>query len=122
MFKIESFRHTDFLAILKWKQGERAALTTFRPGPSRLHVLFDLPPAGDFDHEKWRWASTDHHLTVNVEAIAEMYGMVKVAPTVAPEPAAKQIEMFSDLESPATVPEPQLERVVESESPDDKKE
>jgi hypothetical protein len=58
---------------------------------------------------------------VNVEAIAKMYGMAKVAPTVVPEPTATQIDMFADLDSPATVPEPQFERLVESRSPDDKK-
>jgi hypothetical protein len=62
MFKIEPFRHTDFLAILKWKQGERAALTTYRNGPSRLHVLFDMPPAGDFDHEKQRPLTPTEHI------------------------------------------------------------
>jgi len=70
---------------------------------------------------KWRWASTDHHLTVNVEAIAEMYGMAKAIPTVVREPTATQIDMFAELDSPATVPEPQFERLVESRSPDDEK-
>ena len=59
---------------------------------------------------KWRWASTDHHLTVNENAIAEMYGIVKVAPTVAPEPTPTQVEMFADFDSPAIAPEPRLER------------
>ena len=62
MFKAGQFRHTDFLAILKWKQGERTALTTFRPGPSRLHVLFDMPPAGDFDNEKLRPLTPTEHI------------------------------------------------------------
>jgi|SRR5665213_55207 len=62
MFQIEPFRHSDFLAILKWKQGERTALTTFHPGPSRLHVLFDMPPAGDFDHEKQRPLTPTEHI------------------------------------------------------------
>ena len=57
---------------------------------------------------KWRWASTDRHLSVNMNAIAEMYGMVKVA-SVVPEPAATQMDMFADVDSPATAPEPQLE-------------
>jgi hypothetical protein len=62
MLKLEPYRHTDFLAILKWKQGERSALTTFRSGPSRLHVLFDMPPAGDFDHEKGRPLTPTEHI------------------------------------------------------------
>jgi hypothetical protein len=56
----------------------------------------------------WRWASTDHHLTANVDAIARLYGM-KVAPTVVPEPAAIQVDMFADFDSPATVPDAKRE-------------
>ena len=53
---------------------------------------------------KWRWASTDHHLTVNVDAIAEMYGIAKVAPAVVPEPTPTQVDMFADWASPSTAP------------------
>lgn len=74
MFKIGPFRHTDFLAILKWKQGERAALTTFRPGPSRLHVLFDMPPAGDFDHEKQRPLTPTEHIKMFGRRLRDAWG------------------------------------------------
>jgi hypothetical protein len=74
MLKIEPFRHTDFLAILKWKQGERTALTTFRPGPSRLHVLFDMPPAGDFDHEKQRPLTPTEHIKMFGRRLRDAWG------------------------------------------------
>jgi hypothetical protein len=74
MLKIEPFRHTDFLAILKWKQGERAALTTFRPGPSRLHLLFDMPPAGDFDHEKQRPLTPTEHIKMFGRRLRDSWG------------------------------------------------
>ena len=62
MLKIGPFQHTDLLAILRWKQGERSALSTYRSGPSRLHVLFDMPPAGDFDQEKQRRLTPTEHI------------------------------------------------------------
>ena len=52
---------------------------------------------------KWRWASTDHHLTTNVDAIATVYGITKVAPTVAPEVKAVQVDMFNYLDGAAIV-------------------
>ena len=114
MFKIEPFRHTDFLAILKWKQGERAALTTYRRGPSRLHVLFDMPPAGDFDHEKQRPLTPTEHIKMFGRRLRDAWGN-RVA--FVPEPTTTQIDMFADLDSPATVPAQQLE----DESNGDKK-
>jgi hypothetical protein len=74
MLKIEPFRHTDCLAILKWKQGERTALTTFRSGPSRLHVLFEMPPAGDFDHEKQRPLTPTEHIKMFGRRLREAWG------------------------------------------------
>jgi hypothetical protein len=56
----------------------------------------------------WRWASTDHHLTVNVDVIAEMYGLAKTVPAVTPEPAVTQTDMFVDSGSPTTVPDAPL--------------
>jgi hypothetical protein len=47
---LRRFDHTCHLSILKWKQGESAALGTARIPPERLIPLFDMPPAGDFDH------------------------------------------------------------------------
>jgi hypothetical protein len=74
MLKLGPFRHTDCLAILKWKQGERTALATFRPGPSRLHVLFDMPPAGDFDHEKQRPLTPTEHVKMFGRRLREAWG------------------------------------------------
>jgi hypothetical protein len=74
MFKIEPFRHTDILAVLKWKQGERAALTTYRRGPSRLHVLFDMPPAGDFDHEEQRPLTPTEHIKMFGRRLRDAWG------------------------------------------------
>jgi hypothetical protein len=48
------FDHTCHLSIMKWKQGESTALGTARVDRERLIPLFDMPPAGDFDHEKRR--------------------------------------------------------------------
>lgn len=62
MAPIGAFRHSDVFVILRWKLGERTALSTYRQGPSRLHVLFDMPPAGDFDHEKQRSLTPTEHI------------------------------------------------------------
>jgi|SRR5665213_57490 len=70
---------------------------------------------------KWRWASTDHHLTVNEDAIAEIYGLARVTPPATPEPTLTQIEMFADRDSPTTAPESQSERLMESQSSIEKK-
>lgn len=74
MLKIGPFRHTDILAILKWKQGERASLTTYRQGLSRLHVLFDMPPAGDFDHEKQRSLTPTEHIKMFGKRLLNAWG------------------------------------------------
>src|SRR5882757_8018245 len=74
MLKFGPFRHTDCLAILKWKQGERTALATFRPGPSRLHVVFDMPPAGDFDHEKQRPLTPTEHIKMFGRRLRDAWG------------------------------------------------
>jgi T4 beta protein len=74
MLKLGPFRHTDFLAVLKWKQGERTALATFRAGPGRLHVLFDMPPAGDFDHEKQRPLTPTEHIKMFGRRLQDAWG------------------------------------------------
>jgi hypothetical protein len=56
------FPHTSLLTILKWKQGERRALQTTRLPRSRHHVIFDIPPAGDFDHEEQRPLTPTEHI------------------------------------------------------------
>jgi hypothetical protein len=74
MLRVEPLRHTDVLAILKWKQGERTALRTFRTGFSRLQVLFDMPPAGDFDHEKQRPLTPTEHVKMFGRRLRESWG------------------------------------------------
>lgn len=46
-----SLRNSTYLATLKWKQGEIKSLRTFRGQKNDLAVMFDIPPAGDYDHE-----------------------------------------------------------------------
>lgn len=74
MLRVSSFKHTDYLAILKWKQGERAALSTFRAGPSRLHVLFEMPPAGDYDHETRRPLTPTEHIKLFGKKLYDAWG------------------------------------------------
>lgn len=74
MLRVSSFKHTDYLAILKWKQGERAALSTFRAGASRLHVLFEMPPAGDYDHEKRRRLTPTEHIKLFGKKLYDAWG------------------------------------------------
>lgn len=53
----------SYLAIVKWKAGERRALESL--WPSRRHwmiPLFEMPPAGDFDHEEQRVLSPTEHI------------------------------------------------------------
>lgn len=44
-------RNGIYLVSLKWKQGEVKSLGTFRGVRDDLLVLFDIPPAGEYDHE-----------------------------------------------------------------------
>lgn len=74
MLRVGPFRHTDFLAVLKWKQGERVALSTFRPGPSQVHILFEMPPAGDYDHEKQRPLTPTEHIKLFGRRLRESWG------------------------------------------------
>ncbi len=74
MLRVSSFKHTDYLAILKWKQGERAALSTFRASASRLHVLFEMPPAGDYDHEKRRPLTPTEHIKLFGKKLYDSWG------------------------------------------------
>jgi hypothetical protein len=68
------FGSSDFLAVLKWKQGERAALSTAANLPVVAHVLFEMPPAGDFDHEKGRPLSPTEHIKVFGTRLKECWG------------------------------------------------
>lgn len=48
---LRSLQNATYLATLKWKQGEIKSLRTFGGDKSDLAILFDIPPAGDYDHE-----------------------------------------------------------------------
>lgn len=74
MLTVGPFRHSDYLAVLKWKQGERNALPTHRPGLTRLHVLFDIPPAGDFDHEQQRKLTPTEHIKMFGKRLHDAWG------------------------------------------------
>src|ERR1700751_5083992 len=74
MPSLADFRHTDILAVLKWKQGERIALSTHRRGPSRLHILFDMPPAGEFNHERGRPLTPTEHIRLFGRRLHEVWG------------------------------------------------
>ncbi|MGJ5000101.1 beta family protein [Bradyrhizobium sp. HKCCYLRH2060] len=71
---IATFRHTDCLAIMKWKQGERAALSTYSASASRLHVLFEIPPAGDYDQEKQRPLTPTEHIRLFGKRLCDAWG------------------------------------------------
>jgi hypothetical protein len=51
---------------------------------------------------KWRWASTDHHLTSNSHAIAKLYGVISVATPHQTDAPSLQGELFE--QSPTTAP------------------
>ena len=53
----------SYLAIVKWKAGERRALESLWPSRRRwMAPLFEMPPAGDFDHEEQRILSPTEHI------------------------------------------------------------
>jgi hypothetical protein len=52
----------------------------------------------------WRWASTDHHFTCNVGAIAKMFGLVPLEEKASPQVAPRQLEFFDADESSPTAP------------------
>jgi hypothetical protein len=68
------FDHTCQLSILKWKQGESTALSTARVDRSRLIPLFEMPPAGAFDHEKQRPLSPTEHIRLFGPRLRERWG------------------------------------------------
>jgi hypothetical protein len=60
---LEQFRRAMNLVALKWKQGEARAISTVpRAVVGDLCVLFDMPPAGDFDHELGRVLEPTEHI------------------------------------------------------------
>lgn len=52
----------------------------------------------------WRWAATDHHLTLNVNAINAMFGIIEQEPASSVEPLSSQGILFPELISPSTAP------------------
>jgi hypothetical protein len=68
------FDHTCHLSILKWKQGESTALSTARIVRERLIPMFEMPPAGDFDHEKQRPLSPTEHIRLFGPRLRERWG------------------------------------------------
>jgi GNAT superfamily N-acetyltransferase len=68
------FDHTCYLAVMKWKYGESSALRTARVDRGRLHPLFEMPPAGDYDHEKQRPLSPTEHIRLFGPRLRERWG------------------------------------------------
>ena len=68
-------RSASYLPILKWKAGERHALSTLRgPLRSRLVPLFLMPPSGDFDHEKQRRLTPLEHIRLFGKRLHDAWG------------------------------------------------
>lgn len=56
-------RTVSYIPIIKWKTGERLALSTLRGASRRqLMPLFLMPPSSDFDHEKGRPLTPLEHI------------------------------------------------------------
>ena len=71
---LRTFNHTCHLTILKWKQGESIAVGTARSPRGRLIPLFDMPPAGDFDHEKQRPLTPTEHIRLFGRRLRDRWG------------------------------------------------
>lgn len=65
---------TCHLSVLKWKFGESVATGTARTPNGRLVVLFEMPPAGDFDHEKQRPLSPTEHIRIFGRRLKQRWG------------------------------------------------
>jgi hypothetical protein len=60
---LKRFGRARYLVALKWKQGEARAIgTARRPIKEDIIALFDMPPAGDFDHELGRVPEPTEHI------------------------------------------------------------
>ncbi|MFB6452060.1 beta family protein [Bradyrhizobium tunisiense] len=57
----------------------------------------------------WRWASTDHHLTCNVNSIAKLYGLAPIEEKTLSAAAPKQIEFQYADEGLSTAPDTEAE-------------
>lgn len=68
-------RSVSYVPILKWKAGERLALSTFRRSlRGRLVPLFLMPPSGDFDHEKGRRLTPLEHIRLFGKRLHDAWG------------------------------------------------
>lgn len=68
-------RSVSYLPIVKWKAGERRALETLWPSRrGSLVPLFEMPPAGDFDHEEQRTLSPTEHIRLFGKRLYDAWG------------------------------------------------
>lgn len=68
-------RSVSYVPILKWKAGERLALSTLRaPLRGRLVPLFLMPPSGDFDHKKGRRLTPLEHIRLFGKRLHDAWG------------------------------------------------
>jgi hypothetical protein len=87
----------ELLSSQRFFRGE-----TFSSG-DRFIAGLRARPATKGNAATWRWASTDHHLTGNLEIIARLYGLEKAPAILGLKPELQQVEMFA-LASPSTAP------------------
>lgn len=65
----------SYLAIVKWKAGERRALASlWASRRNDLTPLFEIPPSGDFDHEKQRPLTPLEHIRLFGKRLHEAWG------------------------------------------------
>jgi hypothetical protein len=62
---------------------------------------------------KWRWAGTDHHLTLNLRTIKSLFGIVEPETAELARSAASQGSLFAELASPPTAPESPSDEIAE---------
>jgi hypothetical protein len=70
----DALRNANYLASLKWKQGEAKALSTFRGSRADLIVHFTMPPAGDFEYDLGRPAEPTEHIRRFGPKLKQIYG------------------------------------------------
>ncbi len=65
----------SYLAIVKWKAGERMALASLRESRRNdLVPLFEMPLSGDFDHEKERPLTPLEHIRLFGKRLYDAWG------------------------------------------------
>jgi hypothetical protein len=69
------FRSVSYVPILKWKTGERLALSTLQGARrGRIVPLLLMPPSGDFDHEKGRRLTPLEHIRLFGKRLYDAWG------------------------------------------------